>query len=484
MAAPANAKGVGAEPSARGRFHEEHRRIWNEAAGARGVRRAYHRRLEEIYRFLVSPHKRVLEVGCGEGDLLASLQPSHGVGVDFAERMLHIARARHPELHCVESSIEEAEVPGTFDFIVLSDVVNDLWDIREVLERCHRWCHPRTRLIVNLYSRLWQPVLGLARGTSLARKVPPQSWVTNEDMKNFLRLADFEVLRNWQEVLWPLGTPLVATACNKFLVKLPPFRAAALTNFFVARPLPRTPADRSRVSVSVVVPARNEAGNVRAILEGIPELGKGTEILFVEGGSTDGTFETIERERKAFSHRNVRLLRQSGRGKNDAVRLGFAEAEGDVLMIFDADVTVPPEDLAHFFDALVSEKGEFINGVRLVYPMENEAMRFFNFLGNKFFSLAFSTLLGQDIKDTLCGTKVLWREDYRRIEENRSYFGEFDPFGDFDLLFGAAKLNLRIVDMPVRYRERTYGTTNIQRWRHGWRLLKMVVFAARRIKFV
>lgn len=471
-----------AAPLARRRFTEEHRRVWNDAAGVKSWGQSYHRRLEEIYRFLVSPGKRVLEVGCGEGDLLASVAPANGVGIDFAERMIEVARANHPELRFIEGSIEKADIDETFDFIILSDVVNDLWDIRAVLDRCHQWCHPRTRLIVNLYSRLWQPILAAARRLSLARRVPTQSWVTKEDMNNFLRLADFEVLRNWPEVLWPLATPLMEPACNRFLVKLWPFRIAALTNFVVARPLKRQ--QQAQASVSVVVPARNEAGNIRTILEQVPELGNGTEIIFVEGGSTDGTFETVEREMKAFPERKVKLLRQSGQGKNDAVRLGFSLADGEILMIYDADVTVPPGDLRHFYDALACERGEFINGVRLVYPMEDQAMRTFNLIGNKFFSLAFSALLGQDIKDTLCGTKVMWREDYKRLEENRAYFGEFDPFGDFDLLFGAAKLNLRIVDMPVRYRERTYGSTNIHRWKHGWLLLKMVIFAARRIKFV
>lgn len=185
-----------------------------------------------------------------------------------------------------------------------------------------------------------------------------------------------------------------------------------------------------------------------------------------------------------FQDRHCRLLKQAGVGKGDAVRTGFSHASGDMLMILDGDMTVPPEDLPRFYEALCSGKGEFINGVRLVYPMEKEAMRFLNLVGNKFFSLAFTWLLGQPIKDTLCGTKVLWKEDYERIAQKRSCFGDFDPFGDFDLLFGAAKLNLKIMEMPVRYRERTYGSTNISRWRHGWMLLKMVFFALRRIKFL
>jgi hypothetical protein len=236
--------------------------------------------------------------------------------------------------------------------------------------------------------------------------------------------------------------------------------------------------------VSVIVPARNESGNIDAIFERTPEMGRGTELVLVEGHSTDDTYAAIERAIAQHPERRAQLLRQTGKGKGDAVRAGFDRAQGEVLMILDADLTVAPEDLPRFLQALRSGKGEFINGVRLVYPMQKQAMRFFNLLGNKFFSLAFSWLLGQSIKDTLCGTKVLWAADYRRIADQRAYFGDFDPFGDFDLLFGAARLNLKIVDLPIRYRERTYGTTNIQRWRHGWLLLQMVIFAARRIKFV
>jgi glycosyltransferase involved in cell wall biosynthesis len=259
---------------------------------------------------------------------------------------------------------------------------------------------------------------------------------------------------------------------------------AALTNFIVARPKPRPEQRRTQPTVSVIVPARNEEGNVPAIFRRIPEMGAGTEVVFVEGGSADGTWKAAEREIAARPGKPYQLLKQQGKGKGDAVRLAFSHATGDILMILDADLSVAPEDLPRFLEALRSGKGDFINGVRLVYPMEKRAMRFLNLLGNKFFSMAFSWLLGQEIKDTLCGTKVLWREDYERIAANRSYFGEFDPFGDYDLIFGAARLNLKIVDMPIRYRERTYGEPQISRFRDGALLLRMVAFAARRLKFV
>ena len=445
----------------------------------RGLGGWYHRRLEEIYRFHVSPNQKVLDVGCAEGHLLASLKPAHGVGIDFSEEMICRAKENYPQLEFLRADAHDLSgLDEKFDTIILSDLVNDLWDVQRVLEQLRPLCTPRTRLILNFYSRLWQLPLSLARTLNLAGQTLFQNWLTREDVGGLLRLADFEAVRTTQEILWPL--PLGGIA-NRFLVRLWPFTEMALSNFMIARPIPERPHD---AAVSVIVPARNESGNIKAIFERTPKIGRETELIFVEGHSKDDTYAAVEREIAAHPSTPSLLLRQTGIGKADAVRLGFSKARGDVLMILDADLTVPPEDLPRFYEALVSGKGEFINGVRLVYPMEKEAMRPLNFLGNKFFSLAFSWLLGQSIKDTLCGTKVLWKSDYEQIAANRSYFGDFDPFGDYDLIFGAAKLNRKIVDLPVRYRERTYGSTNISRWKHGLLLLRMVAFAARRIKFV
>jgi SAM-dependent methyltransferase len=457
---------------------------WNAIARKRdswhGMGRWYHERLLEIYRFYVTPRQKVLELGCADGRLLAALQPSRGVGVDFSEEMILRARQNHPQLEFLCADTHDlSQLDGPFDVIILSDLVNDLWDVQRVFEQIHPLCHPRTRLLLNFYSRLWQAPLSGARQLNLATSNLYQNWLTPEDIQALLVLAGFESIRTSREILFPL--PLGGFA-NRFLVRLWPFNHLALSNFVVARPAAE-PVKEEPV-VSVVIAARNESGNIKSLFERTPKMGRETEIVFVEGHSKDDTYAAIEREMGAHPSTPSQLHRQPGVGKADAIRLGFEKALGEVLMILDADMTVPPEDLPRFYEALVSGKGEFINGVRLVYPMEKEAMRTLNFLGNKFFSLAFSWLLGQPIKDTLCGTKVLWKKDYELIAANRAYFGDFDPFGDFDLIFGAAKLNLKIIDLPIRYRERTYGTTNISRWKHGLLLLRMVSFAARRIKFV
>ena len=443
---------------------------------------AYHERLTEVYRFWVAPDQRVLELGCGKGDLLAALRPSKGVGVDFSQEMIQRARMQHPDIAFVEADCHNLqELEGPFDAIILSDLVDDIWDVQEVFTQLFRLCHERTRIIINSYSRVWELPLFLAGKLGMAKQTLPQNWLTIEDLADIMNLADLEVIRTGHEILWPLHFPVIAKLCNKILARLWPFRLFTMSNFILARPRPRK--FHKAPIVSVIVAARNEAGNIAEIFRRTPEMGAGTEIVFVEGHSQDDTYSVIEKEIARHPERRSQLHRQTGKGKGDAVRLGFAQAKGEILMILDADMTVPPEDLPRFYDALISGKGEFINGVRLVYPMEDEAMRSFNFLGNKFFSLAFSWLLGQPIKDTLCGTKVLWKNDYELIAANRTYFGEFDPFGDYDLIFGAAKLGLKIVDLPVRYRARTYGSTNIQRWSHGLLLLRMVIFAAKKIKF-
>lgn len=444
----------------------------------------YHQRLKQIYRNNIASGQRVLEIGCGTGELLASVQPSFGVGIDLSRNKLKQATGIYTNLHFIQADAQSLSIDSKFDIIILSDLLNDLWDIQALFDQIFELAYPHTRIIINNYSHLWQPLLAIAERLKFSRPNLQQNWLTVEDTANFLHLSNLEVIRHWPEILWPIRTPLLDELCNRYLVKVFPFRIFALSNLIVARPQPSSTPTDEKPTVSVVVAARNEADNIANIFKRVPEIGAGTELVFVEGHSKDNTFEVIQKEIERNPDQPSKLFQQTGIGKGDAVRMGFEQATGDIFMILDADLTVPPENLPLFYEALVSGKGEFINGVRLVYPMEKQAMRFANLIGNKFFSLAFSWLLGQSIKDTLCGTKVLWKSDYEKIAKNRSYFGDFDPFGDYDLLFGAAKLNLKIIDLPIRYRERTYGTTNIQRWKHGWLLLKMTIFAANRLKFI
>jgi ubiquinone/menaquinone biosynthesis C-methylase UbiE len=466
-------------------YFSERARHWDIAAkkSFSQFNRYYHRYIERIYQYIISPGLRVVEIGCGKGDLLAAVKPNEGVGVDQSKEMIQQARGKYPQLHFIHSPGEEVQIEGTFDVIILSDLLNDVWDVQELLAHLRQYCDDSTRIVINAYSKLWQPLLNLTRKVGLATPLLPQNWLTVDDLKNLLFLEDFDIVQTSSEIILPVNIPLVSYLANRYLAKIFPFRFFCLTNFLVVRRKPSLDKLPEKPLVSVVVAARNEEGNIANIFKRTPDMGGGTELIFVEGGSSDNTFETIKKQIRQSPEKRAFAYQQTGKGKGDAVRLGFSKATGDILMILDADMTVPPENLLLFYNALVGGKGEFINGVRLVYPMESEAMRFWNLVGNKFFSLAFSWLLGQAIKDTLCGTKVLTKKNYEKIAANRAYFGEFDPFGDFDLIFGAAKQNLKIVDLPIRYRDRHYGDTNISRWQHGVILLRMVIFAAFKIKF-
>lgn len=442
---------------------------------------------EQDYRymqFLVPEGLRILDLGCGTGRLLAKLKPSYGVGVDMSPRMIDVAKQEHANLEFKVGDVEDAgfidSLSGPFDVIVLSDTIGALDDCQATLAHLQRLCTPDTRIIAAYYSRLWNPILQVARALGLQMPVVEQNWLATEDIENVLELSDFEVVkREWRQLL-PRHAFGLGTLINRYVAILPGIRRACLRNYVIARPRPRR--SEEKLSASVVIPCRNERGNIEAAVRRLPAFGESIEIIFVEGHSRDGSLEEIHRVIKAYPERDIKVLVQEGIGKGDAVRKGFASARGEVLMILDADLTVPPEALPKFYDVIASGKGEFVNGTRLVYPMQAEAMRFLNLLANQMFSWLFSWLLNQRFTDTLCGTKVLRRRHYRQIEANRAYFGDFDPFGDFDLIFGAAKLNLKVVEIPVRYVAREYGETQISRFRHGWLLLRMVLFALRRLK--
>ncbi len=461
----------------------DRRAFYDDRASARPQEctRHYHRLLNHYFAFLIPPGQRVLEVGCGIGDLLAAVKPARGVGVDFSPKMTALARQRHPGLIFHTAEALDFQTDEQFDYIILSDLVNDVPDVQAVLQKLHAVSHPNTRLVINFFNNLWKPILGAAEALGAKSPTLAQNWLALWDMRNLLHLAGWEEIKYDTRILWPVRTLLLAELFNRWLGPL--VRPLCLTVFLVARPKPPAKPDQ-QFTCTVVIPARNEAGNIEAAVQRTPELGLGTEIIFIEGHSKDNTWEEIQRVIGKFPTRKIRVLKQQSKGKGGAVREAFAQATGDILFILDADLTMPPEELPKFYEVARSGTADFVNGVRLIYPMEDEAMKFLNMVGNKFFSLAFSWLLGQPVKDTLCGTKVLFRSSYERIAANRAYFGDFDPFGDFDLLFGAAKLNLKIIDLPIRYKARTYGETNIQRWKHGWLLLRMTVFAARRFKFI
>jgi SAM-dependent methyltransferase len=458
-----------------------------------GAQDFLHRDLKESFARIIPADASVFEAGCGEGDLLAALPNARRMGIDYLPETIERARARHPDIGFEVGDVTAAAgartgvgstASGTWDAVICDRLCHSVLDVKALLAGLKRQLAPGGRIYLTAFNYMWELPTRVAEMTGWKRPAPTSNWLSDSDYRNLFDIVGLEVVRYENRLLLPLDVPGLSPALNRYLVRAPGMQFVSLYRIYVLRDRGSAPAPR-RASVSVIVPTRNEAGNVAAALARTPVMGSGTELIFVEGHSTDDTWGTIQSEMKRYEGPlKLSAFQQQGKGKGDAVRLGFEHATGDILMILDADLTMPPEELPSFYDVIAGGLADFVQGTRLVYPMEPGAMRFFNKLGNVAFSQLFTYLLQQPIKDTLCGTKVLWRRDYERIAAARSYFGDFDPFGDFDLIFGAARLNLKIVEIPVRYRDRTYGTTNIDRWRHGLLLLKMSAIAARKIKFV
>ncbi len=445
----------------------------------------YYKDIVKFLKYNIPEGKRVLELGCGTGYVLNQLKPSAGVGIDVSARMVEEGRKRYENLVFHEMDAENIQLEDTFDYVVISDTLGYFEDIQRVIKEMKKVITPETRIIITYHNFLWQPLFKMMEVMKLKMPQMRLNWLNKEDIINLLELEGFDIVKSGKRFLIPKFVPLISWFSNKYLAKLPLINRLCVTGYVISRYIRHAEEDNKDYSVSVIIAARNEKGNIENAVKRIPAMGKHTEIIFVEGGSSDDTLGEIKRVHELYKGRlDIKYAVQDGKGKGDAVRKGFNMASGDILMILDADLTVPPEDLPKFYNALATGKGEYINGTRLVYPMEDEAMRTLNMMGNKFFSIMFSWLLEQRLKDTLCGTKVLTRKNWDALVANRHYFGDFDPFGDFDMIFGSAKLNLKIVEVPIRYKARVYGETNISRFRHGWLLLKMVFFAMNKIKFI
>jgi ubiquinone/menaquinone biosynthesis C-methylase UbiE len=436
--------------------------------------------------FFISETDSVLEIGCGCGETIHGLKATQKTGIDFSPNMIDVAKSHYPDVEFYVMDAENITLDKKFDVIIFNNIIGYLDNIQDVFAAIKKNCHEHTRVIISYYNHYWEPMLNFGETIGYKKKSPQQNWLDSKDISNLLYLSGFETYRTNKRLLLPINIPIISWFFNKYLAKLPLIKSLCLNQFLFARPFLNYKDEEvnEKYSVSICIPARNESGNIENAILRLPQFSKHQEIIFIEGNSSDDTWQKIQDIQVKYKDtHDIKIGQQDGKGKGDAVRKGYAMATGDILMILDADLTMPPEELPKFYNAIASGKGEFINGSRLVYPMDKEAMRFLNTLGNKFFSRVFSWLLEQPIKDSLCGTKVMFREDYLKLIANRKFFGDFDPFGDFDLLFGAYKLNLKIIDLPIRYRERTYGDTNISRFTNGFMLLRMCWFAAGKIKF-
>jgi len=453
--------------------------------------RIFHKEDMNFLKEIIPEGSNILELGCGNGHLLASLKPKYGLGIDFSKRLISEAKKNHPKISFLEEDIENISskdiVKRKFDFVIICDTIGFLEDVEETLQKLHTFFDENTRLIVSYYSPLWMPLLNIAEIFRLKMSSINSTLLTPSDISNFLQGAQFETVRVERKVLIPFNLFGLERIINRFFAPLPLISNICLRHYNISRSLKSLNYTKKK-SASIIIPCKNEQGNIIAAIQRLPKFTDKMEVIFVEGNSSDGTWKEIngliKKNNIKKSGFSIKAFKQPGKGKADAVFYAFEKASNDILFILDGDLTVAPESLKKFWNKIASGEAEYINGSRLVYPMDDNAMRFLNYIANKIFSILFSWLLGQRFTDTLCGTKVISKKNYERLKVKNEDLGNFDPFGDFFIIFGASRLCLKITEVPIRYKARIYGVTQISRFTHGFLLVRMVIFAFLRLKAI
>jgi SAM-dependent methyltransferase len=412
---------------------------------------------------LVPPGRTVLDVGCGRGDVLAAVRPGRGVGVDICPEMTLRAQADHPGFEFITGPIEDFSEPGRFDAALCINTLEYMWDVGAVLDAVHATLRDNGRLLVTTANPLWSPVFHVASALGLRIPECRRLFITQLDLVNMLELHGFDIVYQRMDLALPKRIPGLSALVNWTLSRIPGVRHLCSTQLVVARKIPRTRRD---YSVSMVIPCHNERDNVQRCVREARRLGTSTEVIFVDDGSTDGTASAIDPGLNPDLE--VRVISYSpNRGKGSAVKAGFDAARGDIVVIVDADLTTHPEELQPLYEAFAMGRAEFVNGTRFVYPMEGRAMKWLNYMGNRLFTILVSLIMERRVSDTLCGTKAMFRSDYRHMVMGR------DPWGDYDVLFGAAQLRLVLRELPLHYRERTAGQSKMKSLRHTLNLLRM-----------
>ncbi len=434
----------------------------------------YYSQLKRLFSSFIPPGSDVLEIGCGTGDILNSVNPRKGLGVDISPRMLDIAKAKYPHLSFTVCEAENLKVEGKYDYVIMSDLIEHLSDVWKAIGELKKVTNPQTRLIISFINPFWEPLLMLGERLGLKMPEGAHNRLLSEDIINLLALHDFTVEDKGYRVLIPKNIPGISDFLNRYAPHIPLLRNYCFVQYLIARPTVAKVKGRG-LSSSIIIPCFNEAANIKSCINRVPACGKPTEIIVVDDGSVDGTSRVVQEMRSEC--KNLRIISYSpNRGKGYAVRKGFEAASGDVLMILDADMAVPPEELPRFLLPLEEGKAEVVNGTRMVYPMEGQAMRQLHLWGNKIFSIIFTWLVGQRLTDTLCGTKVILKKDFERMKMGRC------PWGDFDILLGVAKLGLKMVEMPVHYKTRKAGKSKMKTFRHGLVLLGMCAYGFKELK--
>ncbi len=448
----------------------------------------YHDDILGYCNFFINSDSSILELGCGMGNLIGRLKPKRGVGVDVSDKMVERAREEFPNIEFICADVEFFESQEKFDYIIISGTLGTVKNIQTFFQRIRRFCTSDTRIIITHYNELWGPIIQLAEKYRLKMPECNFNWLSIDDVENFLSISGYKPIRRDFRLIFPYNIPIISFLFNQILTKVPIIRRLALAQCLVGS-LNAPPDHIEDQSVSIILTCRDEEENIEGLVTGIPNIGKRTEIIFVEGHSKDGTVAKIEEMIKNYPQKDIKLYKQKGKGQGDAFHLGCEKAQGDFLCWMEADLTIPPEEIKLFWDAYRLGMGEYINGTRFIYKMEKKAMPFSNFIGNRFFGNVFTMILQQRFTDTLCGYKAISKKNYEKTRKQINFFGDFDPFGDFELIFGAVKNNLKVVEIPVHYRPRNYGQPKaygkgfVSFLKHALILMKMSWIAFRKFKF-
>ncbi|MBN2610991.1 MAG: glycosyltransferase [Bacteroidales bacterium] len=445
----------------------------------------YHKSILKFFRMVIPRGASVLELGCATGDLIGKLEPAYGVGIDISNMMIQLASEKYPQINFICDDAEKFDTDKKFDYIIISGIVGTVGNIQILLEKAQKWMTTDTRVFIDFYNPLWYPLIKI--GEKIGQKMPEKvkNWLSVDDIENFMYISGYQVIKRKYLMFFPKYIPLVSYILNKFIGNLPVIRRLSLNSVVIARPM-KPKEDATEKFCSVVITCRDEEGNIEGLVTRIPKMGKKTEIIFVEGHSRDNTVGKIQEMIAKYPDKDIKMLKQKGIGQGDAFRYGYDEAKGDFVIWLEADLTTPPEEAIHFWEAYINNTGEYVNGSRFIYKMEKSAMPLFNFLGNRFFGILFTSLLKQRFTDTLCGFKGISKKNYIKIRQQIDYFGDFDPFGDFELIFGAIKNNLKVAEIPVHYHPRQYGESKaygqsfFSFMKHAMLLLRMSFIAFRK----
>ncbi len=355
--------------------------------------------------------------------------------------------------------------------IILTDLFEVSTDILELLSMVNKLLGKDGIIVICSINQKWNRILNLFERLNLKDGNQKRLFINSTIVLNIAKVTGLEFVTQRNKQIFPFRMLGLGSLINNILeILFFPF-SFGIRIYSILNQQEKFNEEK-KYSKSIIIPAKNEEKNLKPLLNQIPELEEDHEIILAIGDSEDKTYEVAKEIKEARCWPfEVKVIKQTGKGKANAVWEAVEEASKEVIIILDADISVNPETIVQFNSVIDTGKASFVNGTRLIYGMESGAMRIVNNLGNRIFQYIVSIIIGQKITDSLCGTKVFFRKDFNKIKLWKELVQMKDPFGDFDMIFTAGYFGLKILEIPVRYQARVYGVTQIKRFRDGYKLI-------------